>query len=311
MIKKIIIVVFILIIGIFVFAQTNNKDSKKNLPKIKVITSIYPIEFFTKEIADGKIEVINIIPAGTEAHSYELTPQDIIKIQESSLLIVNGLGMEPWLSKIQTNTNTKTLILGDDLAYLEHTEDGHDHGHSHTHEEELDPHVWLSPTLSIQMAEKIKNALSEIDSENTNFYQENFEKLKNNLTNLDIEYKNKLSSCEKDTIVTAHAAFGYLAHEYNFKQLPIKGLNAEEEPTLKKITELSKTIKDKNLSYVFLETLSNPKIAEMLAKENNIGTLTLNPLEGLRPEEIKMGKNYFTEMQNNLKNITIALECKI
>ncbi len=310
MMKKIIIFVFILIVGIFVFTQINKKEVANNTPKIKIVTSIYPVEFFTKEIAGEKIEITNIIPAGTEAHSYELTPQDIIKIQESSLLIANGLGMEPWLSKIETNTNTRILVLGNDLAYLEGVDDGHDHGNSNSHEEELDPHVWLSPTLSIKMTEKIKNTLTEIDPENTNFYQENFEKLKNNLTNLDTEYKNNLAICEKDTIVTAHAAFGYLAHEYNFKQLPIKGLTAEEEPTLKKITELSKTIKDKNLSYVFLETLSNPKIAEMLAKENNIGTLTLNPLEGLRPEEIKMGKNYFTEMQNNLKNITIALECK-
>jgi zinc transport system substrate-binding protein len=310
MLKKIIIIFLVLIFGLFIFTQINKKEKTESL-KLKVITSIYPIEFLTREIAQGKIEVINIIPANTEAHSYEPTSQDIIKISESSLLLANGLGMEPWLSKIEKNTNTKIVILGGDLAYLEKTEDGHNHGHSHEGEhEEMDPHIWLSPTLAIKMAEKINNALAEIDTENKDFYQENFLNLKNKLEQLDTDYKNGLSFCEKNKIVTAHAAFGYMAKEYGFKQIPIKGLTPEEEPTLKKITELSKTIKDNNLSYVFLETLSNPQIAQMLAKENNTGTLTLNPLEGLTKEDISLGKNYFTEMQNNLKNITIALECK-
>ena len=98
--------------------------------------------------------------------------------------------------------------------------------------------------------------------------------------------------------------------EYGLNQVSISGLSPDEEPSPQQLAAIADFAKENNVEYIFFESLVSPKLAETIASEIGAETLVLNPLEGLSDEEINSGKNYFTEMQNNLANLKIALECR-
>ncbi len=299
-IKKVLFVLGVVLFSILIIFTllSSNKKEENSSSKIKIVTSFYPLYFFTSQIGGDKTEVSNITPSGAEPHEYEPTAREMAQIENSSLLVLNGGGLESWGENIKNNINkdkTKILVIKDIL---------------NTENNNIDPHIWLSPIIAIQMVDIIESELSKIDPNNSSYYKSNAEVLKNKLSLLDEEFKNGLASCESKDIITSHSAFAYLASTYGLNQISIAGLSSEEEPSSKEMTEIVKFTKDNNVKYIFFENLISPKLSLTIAKEIGAQTLLLNPIEGLGDDEIKSGKDYFSEMKNNLSNLKIALECK-
>lgn len=290
----IITVIIMLFVGVFVFIK-NRTASITMDSKISVTTSFYPLYFLTSELGGDLISVTNLTPAGTEPHDYELTAQDIVKIKKSKLLFLNGGGLEAWSDNLKNSlgiSEPRIVDLSDGLSNQE------------------DPHIWLSPILAIKMAEKITEELNEIDPQNKNYYQSNLSVLKTKLINLDSAYKTELNNCKRRDFITSHSAFGYLAKEYDLKQVSIAGLSPEEEPSSKQLADVAKFAKDNQIKYIFFESLVSPKLSQTIAREVGAQTLILNPIEGLSSEDLAQGKNYLTEMEKNLENLKRALECE-
>lgn len=309
--KNLFIYLFIiaLVIGGIIFfnsinsKQKNTQTENKGLEKVQVSASFYPLYFLAQEIGGDRADVKNITPAGTEPHDYDPTPQDIVRIQESKLLIVNGAGFEPWLDKIKSDlSNTAVINTSEGVVLQEGTEE-------HEEESNKDPHIWLSPVLAKSQADKILQGYTELDPENGAFYEENAQKLKLRLDELDEKFRQGLNSCELNSFVTSHAAFGYLAREYNLTQVAISGLSPDEEPSAKDLADVANFVKENNIKYIFFETLVSPKLSETIASEVGAQTLVLDPIEGLSEDDIRSGKNYFTVMEDNLKNLQKALQC--
>ena len=173
-----------------------------------------------------------------------------------------------------------------------------------------DPHFWLDPNNVIKQTEIIGEKIVHIDTPNTQYYLENITSFQEQLLKLDQKYKNELASCTTRTIITSHNAFEYLAHQYNLEIISISGLSPEQEPSPKKMIEVIEKVKEKNIQYIFFETLVSPKLSETIASEVGAKTLVLNPIEGLSEEEISNGKNYIKVMEENLKNLKTALTCQ-
>ena len=120
------------------------------------------------------------------------------------------------------------------------------------------------------------------------------------MKDLDGQYQSGLANCRIHDIITSHSAFEYLAKRYNFNQISVTGLSPDAEPSSQKIAEISYLAKNKNIKYIFFETLVSPKISQTIANEIGAQAIAFNPLEGLTKEEINSGKTYLSEMQNNL-----------
>ncbi|MFA6183613.1 MAG: zinc ABC transporter substrate-binding protein [Parcubacteria group bacterium] len=287
--------VIIISLGVILFflKKINAPATMNN--KINVTTSFYPLYFLTSQIGGDLVNVNNLTPAGTEPHDYELTARDIAKIKKSKLLILNGGGLEIWAESVKKNISFKNPLvvnLGEGLVSQE------------------DPHIWLSPTLAIKMAEKISKGLIEVDSQNKSYYESNFNILKTKLVNLDSAYKASLADCQRKDIITSHSAFIYLAKDYGLRQISIAGLSPEEEPSSKQLADVTQFARDNNVKYIFFESLVSPKLSQTIAKEIGAKILILNPIEGLTEKELNQGRDYLTEMNTNLENLKIALECK-
>lgn len=299
-----IIIGAVLIVGAIYLITINLPTENSADAKLKVAASFYPMYFFAEEIGGNHAEVSNITPPGGEPHDYELTAQDIAKITGSDLLVLNGGMLEPWaenmLQNIDTN-KTKVVIAGEGLTTAKMEEDG---------EEITDPHVWLSPQLAKQMAAKIAEAFEQIDPENAAFYKENATRLNDKLTVLDGEFRAGLANCANDDIVTAHAAFGYLAATYGINQIPITGVSPDAEPSPQQLANITKLAREQNVTVIFFESLVSPALAETIAHEIGAKTMILDPLEGLTEADIARGEDYFSVMRQNLANIEEALQCQ-
>ena len=107
-IYAVIILVLIFITGCKASTSTDLADESK----ITVYTSFYPMYDFAKKIGGDKINLFNLVPAGTEPHDWEPAPKDIATIGKADVLIYNGAGMENWINKIIRSIDTKNIEIG-------------------------------------------------------------------------------------------------------------------------------------------------------------------------------------------------------
>ncbi|WP_334137561.1 metal ABC transporter substrate-binding protein [Muricomes intestini] len=290
---------------------TEEKQVRSDSKRLKVMASFYPIYDFAQKVGGDKVEVINMVPAGTEPHDWEPAATDIKQLEEADVFVYNGAGMEHWTEDVLDSLDNKGLTVVEASEGLELMEgEAHDEEEEAEHEEKgtsYDPHVWLSPMNAKIEMENIKNALADADPENENYYTKNYEKYAAECDKLDTFYKEGLADTKSKDVIAAHEAFGYLCKAYGLNQVGIEGLSPDSEPDPARMDEIIQFAKEHKVKTIFFEELVSPKVAETIADEIGAKTEVLNPLEGLSDEEMESGEDYFSVMETNLKVLKKAL----
>lgn len=284
-----------------------------NEDKLKIVTTFYPMYDFTKNVAGNKASIEMLIDAGTEPHDYEPSAKDIAKIEAADVFVYNSEDMETWVPSVLKSLDSKKLTVIDaskgiqlvegteEEEHHDHEEEGHDHDHEEAHHHEHDPHVWLSPVLAQQEVTNIQNGLTKADKTNADTYEKNAANYNDKLKALDGKFKTAFEGSKQRDFVTQHAAFQYLAKEYNLHQVAIAGLSPDQEPSPARLAELQKYVKDNNISTIYFEEVASPKVAETLANETGAKLEVLSPIEGITDKEQKKGMDYIAYMEQNLK----------
>lgn len=291
------------VIGIVFFAVQKNSSKIPAINKLQITTSFYPMYFFASQIGGEKAQVYNITPASSEPHDYEPTTQDVARISESSMVVLNGGNLETWGNKIKDELQGSSVLIvtaGEGLADRQLTENG---------QTVQDPHVWLDPVLAKKEVKVIEQGYEKIDPKDKAYFQANTKKLAEQLDGLDKEFRQGLGDCRQKDFITSHAAFGYLAAHYGITQIAISGISPDEEPSSQKLAEIADLVKKEHITTIFFERLVSPKLSETLAQETGATTLVLDPIEGIPQEDLNSGKNYFTVMRDNLFALQKALQC--
>ena len=256
-----------------------------------VVAAFYPLAYAAERIGGPTVHVTNLTPPGAEPHDLELTPREVVRIEQADLVLYLSHGFQPAVSKAAGQAQGETV---DILAGLPlHASDGAEAGLT------ADPHVWLDPILFTHVAKSIGAALSRPSAG-----------LVADLHRLDRAYRAGLRTCKRHEIVTSHAAFGYLAARYGLHQIAITGLTPESEPTPQQLAHVVEVIRKTHATTVFFETLVSPRLADTVAREVGARTAVLDPIEGLTPDEQKQGDNYLTLMRHNLAALRKALACR-
>lgn len=303
--KRVIVIVLVLACSILLWGCSVNKRPAED-GRLKIYTSFYPMYFLTREIAGDKAEVLTMIPAGAEPHDWEPTPKMVAELQKASMFVYNGAGMETWVDRIVDNMDRDRAKIVEASEGVELIKPGGD-GYEHDHEGDYDPHVWVSPMRAKQQAQNILKGLLEVDPANKDYYTGNFRNLETRLDKLDSDIREASKTFKSNVIVVSHEAFGYFAHDYGLRQIAIRGVNPEDEPSPSQMAELVSECRENNVKYVFFEKLTNPKLSETLAREVGAGTLILNDAAGLSQEDIEAGKDYISVMYENIENLKKAL----
>ena len=299
-----------------ILSGCSSSDNNSDASGIKVVVALYPLEFVATAIGGDLVSVENFTSPGVEPHDLELTPSQVVTLDDADLFLFIS-GFQPALEEAAQQSapaNSLDLLSVDGLNLLSASEDGQNHGTEEVHageeahsDEELvsDPHMWLDPERLVVVAKAVASKISEVDPGNSTVYETNLAAFVAELQTLDKKFMTDLASCERTLIVTSHAAFGYLADAYGLSQEAIAGLSPESEPTPKRLNEISKEAKADGTTTIFFETLASPKVAQTLADDLNIEAAVLDPIEG-----ISEGQTYFTIMESNLKALRKALNCK-
>jgi zinc transport system substrate-binding protein len=300
------LVVFgVIIIAVIVLAALSNNQSTTKDDKLNVVATFYPLEEISSRVGGDKVRVNSVIPSGVEPHDYEPTPSDFARLNNADMFVTIGLEFSPIEEKLIESAN-KDLKVMDSKTGVELLSIASQVGVPPEEQETgTDPHVWVSPKNMIIMTKNVRDELMKVDPQNKDYYQNNAQEYISELTNLDKEFSQGLSYCDKDTVLVNHQAYEYMAKDYGFKQVAIYGISPEAEPSPGTIANLVNEARKYDIKYVLYESLVDPRVAETIAEEVGAQTLVLDPVEGIT----NPGDNYITIMDRNLINLKIALEC--
>lgn len=202
----------------------------------------------------------------------------------------------------------------------DHEDEDHHHDHDHDHEDEdhedddhghshgdYDPHVWISPTLSIDLAENIKEALVELMPEQAEVFEENYVDLVERLEELDSKFHSMVEQFENRSILVTHAAYGYWERDYEIEQIAITGLSPSDEPSQQQLVNIMETVEELDIQYLLFEQNVEPRVATVIQEEAGLESLQLHNLEVLTEEDIEAGEDYFSLMERNISVLETAL----
>jgi len=264
----------------------------------KVLATFYPIYKFTQAVGGNKVDVFTIIPPGVEPHDWEPSVQDIERMKDADIVVINGGGLEPWITKLRAaNPNLTVIDTSEGIHLLDKgTGLGNEEG-------KTDPHIWLDPELAKIQVQNIADSLSKVDQDNKNYYQENADEYEKKLDLLDRKIRTELSACGKKDFLAFHDAFSYFSNQYGLHQNTIVGgLNPEAEPTATTLEQITQKAKTLGINVIFTEEAVNPEVSSVIANEIHGKVLVLSPLEVTSNKE-----DYIQKMEQNLSNLEEAL----
>jgi zinc transport system substrate-binding protein len=295
---------------LFVFLSFIPLIAKDASQKPTIAASTFSLYDIAKNIASDTAEVFMILPFGVDAHSYEPSPRDMIKISRSTLVLYNGAGLEPWIDGFEFKNralNISQHVKLREVGDAEHQCSDEDSHHTHG---SVDPHYWQDPQNMILAAEYIAGELIAMFPKNRDVYIKNRDKYIYMLKNLDKSYSEKLSSCKLGTIIVNHNAFSYLSHRYGFKVEALSGLSPEAEPSGKNMIKLIEHVREHKTPVIFFESFVSDKTIKSIAKEANTEVDVLQPLGNITADEAKQGLGYEDIMRRNLQKISKAMMCR-
>lgn len=264
--------------------------------EVDVVAGFYPMAWAAERVGGERVSVTDLTPAGVEPHDLELAPRQVDDVLDADVVVVMGDGFQPAVEDAADSRDGATVELLEELPDDALAED--------------DPHVWLDPVLMGDVVDEIEAALVDADPAGEDAFRRNAETLRAELGALDDAYRSGLATCQRDLVVTAHDAFGYLTNRYGLREEGVAGLSPEAEPDARRLAELADLARDEGVTTVFTEELVSPEIAETLAREaGGLQTDVLSPLESLSPEQRDRGDDYLSVMESNLTKLRAALTC--
>jgi ABC-type Zn uptake system ZnuABC Zn-binding protein ZnuA len=242
---------------------------------------VLAIETFLADIAQNvagnHFQVSYLIPPGLDPHSFELVPQDVVKLASSDLIITNGADLESWLAVTLTSNTINIPTIEASKGLTNRTPKPGEIPPSDVLSptgQILDPHFWLDPIDVITYVQNIRDAFATMDPINASSYASNAENYIVQLNSLDQWIQNQVSTIPSQSrlLVTNHETFGYYADRYGFTIVGavIPSTSTDASPSAQQMANLITTIKADKVKAVFLEVGSNPDLAQQVATETGI-----------------------------------------
>lgn len=297
-------ILFLLLAGVLVLlAGCSGKPAPEKTAegKLPVVASFYAMKEMTEAIGGDKVAVTTLIPEGTEPHEFQPTTKSMKELSRARVLVVQGLGMEPWaeeMVKAAENRNLVQVVAAREVTPIanEEAEEVREHG-------QYDPHAWLSPACAQVEAAAIVRGLSQADPANADYYQANGEKFIGRLRQLEAAYKGKFQDLPRKEFVTGHAAFAYLCRDFGLEQNSVEGVFASGEPNARQLANLVEYCRQHQVNTIFTEAAVSPKTSESLAREVGAKVVPIHTLEGGEGEG-----DYLVQMEENLARIYESLK---
>jgi zinc transport system substrate-binding protein len=296
------ILILVLTAGASLQACTAGPDEEVG-GRVSVVAGFYPLAFVADRIGGDCVSVTNLTPPGIEPHDIELSPDAVESIATADVVLYLGRGFQPTIEDAVRDSSGETVDLLDVVSTT--PAEGEEAAEGLI----VDPHVWLDPGRFALIAEGTGDAIDRAGGASSCDVAGAAASLRADLESLDGDFRASLGECERDLLVTNHAAFGYLASAYGLRQEAIAGLEPETEPSARRLAELIDLVEKEGVTTILTEEIVAPDVAETLAGEAGVDTAVLYTIEGLTDEESAAGEDYLSLMRKNLETLRVALGC--
>jgi zinc/manganese transport system substrate-binding protein len=275
--------------------------------KLPVVATFSILGDLTQRIGGDHVQVLTLVGPDSDAHVFQPGPRESAELANSSVLIANGLEFEPWLHRLEESSGFKGKMIEASvgitpLAIEEHEgEEGHHHG-------AVDPHAFQDLSNARIYAANIAKGLSEAAPDHAADFKANADKLIADMTALDQELKRAFAAipAERRRVLTSHDAFRYFGRAYGIEFVSVQGVSTEAEASAEDLAKIVRQARDGHLSAIFLENMTDPRLAETVAQESGVkigGELyadALSDLNGPAPD-------YLSLMRYNAKQLLAAM----
>jgi zinc transport system substrate-binding protein len=312
--KRLLLAVLITVsLGWAVSAGGRRDKAVQDNGKLNVVATIFPPYDFVRQIAGDKVNLSMLLPPGAESHSFEPTPQDIIKVQNCDVFIYVGGESDEWVDQILESMDTSRIRIITLMDCVEVVEEEVVEGMEEEEEEEegpaYDEHVWTSPKNAKLIVLKIAEELKRADAANAPEYEKNTLAYTAKLDNLDASFRDLVSGAVRKTMVFGDRfPFRYFADAYGLRYFAaFPGCSTETECSAATIVFLVNKIRAERIPVVFHIELSNEKIADAICEETGAKKLLLHAVHNITKRDFDRGVGYYDLMTQNIQNLREAL----
>ncbi|MCA6928765.1 metal ABC transporter substrate-binding protein [Pectobacterium versatile] len=230
--------------------------------KLKVITTFTIIQDIAQNIAGDAATVESITKPGAEIHDYQPTPRDIVKTQSAQLVLWNGMNLERWFTRFFENVkNVPAVVVTEGITPLPIREGAYNGNPN--------PHAWMSPSNALIYIENIRKGLVQADPANAETYNRNAKAYAEKIKALDAPLRERLARIPEQQrwLVTSEGAFSYLAKDYQFNEVYLWPINADEQGSPQQVRRVIDTVREKAIPVIFSESTISDKPAKQVSKE--------------------------------------------
>lgn len=302
---KKIISIFLLFVVTFAFCSCG--EVERSTGKISVVTTIFPYYDFARSVSKGTCDVDMLLKPGSDVHSFEPTPSDILKIRNADLFIYNGGESDEWVDSIlESLGDTDKPVVMKMTDYVKPlTEMDADH---HAEDEE-DEHIWTSLDNAKTLVSKISDEVSKLDQKNKSVYSKNSSDYIEKISKVQSEIENTVNSSKSKKIVVGDRfPLLYFATEFSLDwECAFPGCSTETEPSLDRLSKLTDTIEKDKIKTILKLEMSENKVADTLADETNTKVRTFYSAESVSKEDFANNVTYVDLMERNNNALKEAL----
>lgn len=285
--------------------------------RLQVVCSLFPYYDFVREIGGAYVSPRLLVAAGREAHSFEPTPMDVIRVSRADVFVYNGGEGEQWVDEILSSAgeNIPTVLRMMDYAdtlteeplagHDDHDHADHDHEHDDDHDSddiEYDEHIWTSPVQAMKLCRAICDALCAADPAHAAVYRSNLENYLGQLAKLDVAFRQVCSEKKRSLLV-----FGdrfpllYFCREYGLDyRAAFHGCSSDTEPSLYTLKFLIDKVRQQDIPVVYALELSSRKVADAIAETTGATVETFYSCQTVSQADWAAGEGYVSLMRRNV-----------
>ena len=280
--------------------------------KIPVIATFSILGDFVSQVGGDRVAVQTLVGPGGDAHVYNPKPSDAKALAAAKVIFTNGLKFEGWINRLVKASGTKAPVVEatKGITALKSEDDhGHGHGHSHGHDHgEFDPHAWQSVANAKVYVANVRDGLIAADPAGKAVYEANAAAYLARLDALEAEIRaaiDRIPAAER-RVLTSHDAFGYFGAAYGITFIAPQGVSTEAEATAKDVARLIRQIRKDKVRAVFVETITDGRLIDRIAKETGIKVGGAIYSDALSPST-GPAATYIDMVRHNVKLLTAAM----
>ena len=263
--------------------------------KVDVLASFSVIADLVRQVGGERVEVRSIVALSQDPHEFEPSPSDVRRVMKAQLIVLNGLGFEPWADRFVKAANYKgeRVVASKGVKAL-------------SVRGAVDPHAWQDVGNVKLYIENIRDALIRVDPAGASDYARNADAYGRELDALHQEIKAGFAAIPKAQrkAISSHDAFNYFAVAYDLVFLAPQGVSSSAEPSARDVAGVIKQIRAENIKAIFFENALPQQLARQIASETGVriaGKLYADVLG----DDVR---SYTQMMRHNYQTILAALK---